>query len=241
MKWVLTCLTLLVFTVNGTSKDFVIAIEDWPPYEYVKNDTIVGFDVTIVKDVLKSMGLNAHIKVFPWVRALKYAKEGKIDAIMSLYKTKEREKFIYFPKEYLSVDQNILITFHKNRYTFDGNLKTLKNRTVIVTRGNSYGENFDNAKYISKYSVNSHSQVIGMVAKNRYPFGIVSKLPLIHLSKKLNLRDKIKILEPHVSQEALYIGFTKAKKYEKLTKEFSKALRLYKKSEKYKKLIKSYL
>lgn len=236
-------LIAIIIPTNIWANEIVIAIAEWPPYEFIdETGKPSGINVTTINESTKQLGIKIKFVQYPWSRALLYAKRGKVDGIMSLYKNTERENFFHFVPECISRDDNVLITFHKTQYTFSGNLQDLSGETVIVAKNNSYGEAFDKADYFEKYDVGSNMQILDMVAINRYPLGISSRLPLIHLARKKGIANKLKILEPPVSSDCLYMAFTKAKgdKFLALSNQIASAVKEYKNGNDYKKMIKSY-
>ena len=72
----------------------------------------------------------------------------------------------------------------------------------------------------------------------RCQIGIGNLLVLKHFSRKMGLA--IKILEPNVSRDPLFIGFTKIKDNQNLVKEFSGALNKLKLTEKYLDIVNKY-
>ena len=242
-KLAIQLLIAIIIPTNIWAQEIVIAIAEWPPYEFIdKTGKPSGINVTTIKEATKQLGIKIKFVQYPWSRALLSVKHGKVDAIMSLYKTTEREEFLYYVPEIISYDENVLITFYQNTYTFNGNLQDLSGKTIIVARNNSYGEAFDEADYFEKHDVGSNMQILDMVAVNRYPLGISSRLPLIHIARKKGITNKLKILEPPVSSYGLYIAFTKAKgdKFLVISNQIASAVKEYKDGNDYKKMIKSY-
>ena len=130
------CILIIPLEAYSDDNQITICFAEWPPYEYLENGVPTGVNITIVESVGKLMGINFKFISNSWRRCMVDVKSGKVDAIMSLYKNPKREKFLYFPDVNLSVDQNILITFHKNNFSFNGDLNSLTGKTVIVVQDN---------------------------------------------------------------------------------------------------------
>ena len=250
IKRVLLCfICILIIPLNAYSDDneITIGFAEWPPYEYMENGEPTGVNVTIVNGVGKLMGIKFKFIQNSWGRCMVNAKSGKIDAIMSLYKNPERETFLYFPDVNLSVDENILITYHKNDFSFNGDLNSLTGKTVIVVQDNSYGEQFDKAENFNKHLSYNSTQTIKLISENRIELGIVSRFPFFYIAGKHNQIDKIKILTSPGNSGELYVGFAKAAdlknkntNLKNLAEKFSGALNSYKNSDEYKSLMKMY-
>ena len=243
MKKYIGILILLLFTNNLMAKEYKIAISNWTPYEYInENQEEKGININIIKAVAKS--LNWKIKFYnrPFTRCLLEVEKGKMDAIMSVFKTPEREKFLYFPTEHINSDITILFTHKDSKLKYNGNLKSLSGLEVALERDNSYGKKFDNADYLIKQKAPNSHRLVSVITSKRYPVGIHSYYALIALAKELNSIDTIKILSPPVSKDKLYIAFTKAKgpSYEKLAQDFSEALKNFKTTPEYREIMQDY-
>ena len=243
MKKYICFLFLLLFTTNLMAKEYKITISNWPPYEHItKNQEEKGINIKIVRAVAKSLNWKVKFYNRPFSRCLLEVENGQMDAIMSIYKTPERENFLYFPTEHTNFDMAILFTSKDSNLKYDGNLKSLAGLNIAFERNNSYGEEFDNADYIIKEEIPNCRTLVSVIANKRYPVGIHSHYPLIALAKELNSLDKIKTLSPPISKDKLYIAFTKAKgpSYEKLAQDFSEALKNFKTTPEYKEIMQDY-
>ena len=66
----------------------------YPPfYFFDENKQPTGICIDIVNQVAQSMNISVQYESYPWKRMLKYGEDGKIDAVMPLFKTDEREQF----------------------------------------------------------------------------------------------------------------------------------------------------
>ena len=90
IKRLFYALTFLIFMItNVWAVEFYT--EDFPPYNYLKNDELVGIGPKIVRALAKEVGEDPKITVLPWVRAYKYAQEKQNTAIFSIVRTPKRE------------------------------------------------------------------------------------------------------------------------------------------------------
>ncbi len=95
---------------------------DYPPFEFHKTingeDKIVGFDVSLAKKVAKQLGVKLRINEMQFSSLLGALKTGKIDMIISgMNSTPARAKEVSFSKNYLSVQERMLIrTTDKNKF-----------------------------------------------------------------------------------------------------------------------------
>ena len=68
---------------------------------YKDGETIAGIGVEVTKEVFKTLGVDTQAKYAgTWDVVQENAKNGLIDAIVALYKTKEREQYLEYSIAY---------------------------------------------------------------------------------------------------------------------------------------------
>jgi polar amino acid transport system substrate-binding protein len=89
---------------------FCVESDDWAPYNYferidgVKTGKVVGYDIDIVKAILKNHQITPVFKTLHWNRCLQGAKRGSnIHVVMSAAATPERESTYLLTKPYYEV------------------------------------------------------------------------------------------------------------------------------------------
>ncbi len=77
----------------------------WPPYTYVTpQDSVAGYDVDILKQILEKHDLVSKVVMLPWKRCLHWAKHGKKYQIaLSAGSNPEREKTYLLTRYYYTV------------------------------------------------------------------------------------------------------------------------------------------
>jgi ABC-type amino acid transport/signal transduction systems, periplasmic component/domain len=113
---------------------------DYPPYEFHKTingqDKIVGFDISLARQVAKDIGVELRIKEMGFDSLLGSLKTGKVDMIVSaMTPTPEREKEVAFSKSYLTVAQKVVVRKgEENKYRsvmdFKGQKVGVKNKRL---------------------------------------------------------------------------------------------------------------
>jgi len=85
-------------------KIFNVCIDpNWPPIEYFENGKSKGIAQDVLKIVANKLNVKFNIiKTDSWKESMKLFKEGKCQILSAAIKTKEREKFAYFTKPYLT-------------------------------------------------------------------------------------------------------------------------------------------
>ncbi len=116
----------------------------YPPYYHKENGEFTGVCVDLMDRVAESLGIEIQYREYPWKRLITIAEKGHIDAIMPLFRTREREKFLYFDNLEIAKETNSFFTMRERDIDFDGKFQSLKGYTIGVVSGYSYGKNFDN-------------------------------------------------------------------------------------------------
>lgn len=94
------------------AEELPVACQEFPPYNYLDGKgNVVGSSVEIVTEVLRRMGLEAHIKLLPLNRAYEEAANGKVALLMTFARNAEREKDLYFTDSLASIE----VVFFKRR------------------------------------------------------------------------------------------------------------------------------
>ncbi|MDP3889234.1 MAG: transporter substrate-binding domain-containing protein [bacterium] len=84
---------------------------EYPPFTFIENNTIVGFDIDVVKEVVKRLGKKIEIKDMPFDALIPAIQLGTIHvAAAGLTPRPEREKTIFYTKPYMDADPFIIIS-----------------------------------------------------------------------------------------------------------------------------------
>ncbi|MFZ5569417.1 MAG: substrate-binding periplasmic protein [Thermodesulfobacteriota bacterium] len=223
-RFSLMCFFLLLPVIAWAEK-VVFVSEDYPPYEYMENGKVVGFDADIIREVCSRIGVEADFKQWPWKRAMVKVKDGSVDAIFSLFRTPEREEFLIFPAEPLSSEKNVVIV-RKGSPLKLTRLDDLKGKTVGVVVEYSYGAEFDNFSGIEKEVCKSTENMLQKLDAKRMDIAVINEHVMRYLSRKLGLQDRFDI-QFVLNEDPMYVGFSKAKggRSQELADKFSATLK----------------
>ncbi len=216
---------------------------NYPPYEMILNDKLVGIHIDLVYEIASQINLKITFESVPWARAILMLQWGDADAITFIGKNQQREAFVhYFEGNILSFAQHTLFVSKRRekKIQYTGNLQLLKPYSFVTLIGFSYGELFDKANYLDKQKVNHMEQMVQMILKNRGDIGIVNIDELKYSYKGSKILEKITFLHPPIAKTPVYIGFSKEKSHGQLAKIFAQKMNDFKKSKKYLKLLKKY-
>jgi polar amino acid transport system substrate-binding protein len=222
------------------SRQVIVVMENIPPYSYTAGDSVYGFDVELSSIIFKKLNVKPLYETHLWTQCLEMMKNREADAILTVFLTVEREKYLYFPDEYCSYEPNAFFRLKEKNITYSGSLSELKDYKIGVKTSTSYGNQFDNAKFLERDSSATQEILIRKIIEKRLEIGIGSIPVISYISRKLNYFNKITFVEPYVSVEPLYIGFSKKTENYKLAQSFSAELSILKKSLTYNYLLKKY-
>jgi polar amino acid transport system substrate-binding protein len=213
----------------------------YPPfYFFDENNQPTGICIDIVNQVARSMNLSVQYDSFPWKRMLKYGKEGRVDAVMPLFKTQERQEFLDFPETGLVDEANSFFTSTSNPIKYSGKLTDVINRKIGVIDTYSYGKEFDNTDLTDKTTVQDVNQLILLVQNKRIELGLGNSKVISYYAKKNNAADKIHFLSPPVTINPLFIGFSKKRVDQGFVDEFNMQLQNFKATKAYTDILQAY-
>ncbi|KRL85539.1 ABC transporter substrate-binding protein/permease [Lacticaseibacillus pantheris] len=91
------------YIVMGTSPDY-------PPYEFLSKNKVVGMDVEVGKRIAQDLGVKLKVKQMDFDQLLVALETGKVDMVISgMSPTSERAKHVDFSKVYYKGGQNIIV------------------------------------------------------------------------------------------------------------------------------------
>ncbi|SFD10958.1 substrate-binding periplasmic protein [Pseudoalteromonas denitrificans] len=230
--------------VIASEQKLVIAMFDFPPYEYKKGDRIDGISVRIVKAVFKKIDQPIELIELPWSRALLYLKENKIDGLFEVLWKKERTRYAEYCKEILMNETASLFTKSMVNIPYTGNLVEITPYVIGVRQDFSYGFKFDELREKGKFkklvsNVDSE-HLLRMLNQNYIDIVIGDKYGLPYVFKKIKdikKLDPIKRLSPDIESTPSYLVFSKYLLGSGIAEQFDAALKLIKNNGEYQAII----
>ncbi len=188
---------------------------DWWPFMYKNGNAIDGIGVDVTKMVLDELNISANSSyVGSWDQVQEKAKNGEIDVIVALYKTKEREKYLTFSIPYAN-DPVVVFVKSYNKSDYDGKEDLIYKKGVAMV-GDSYGQNLDDfilQKNLCLTRVLTPKEAFELVDKNKADYFLYS---LWAGKKVINQEHLVGMINSTVlSNQPFYIGFSKKSRYVK--------------------------
>ncbi|MGL4676656.1 MAG: basic amino acid ABC transporter substrate-binding protein [Brevinema sp.] len=94
--------------IIGTNAEF-------PPFEYLENNTIVGFDIDLMQAVAKELQIDIRIENLSWEGLLPALQSKKVDLIIAgMTATEDRKKIVNFSDTYYVAQEQMIILHQDN-------------------------------------------------------------------------------------------------------------------------------
>ncbi|MGL5231319.1 MAG: transporter substrate-binding domain-containing protein [Cetobacterium sp.] len=108
---------------------------EFPPFEYIENGEIKGFDIDLIKEIGKILNKEIVLKNIQFDGLIPALQTGKLDAIIAgMTVTAEREKNINFSNPYYTSKQLLIVNKNNDLSTLE-NLKGHKIGVVLRCTG----------------------------------------------------------------------------------------------------------
>lgn len=246
-------LLLAVHTAMADRKTIKLATEEWPPFSYYDHDKkqISGLSTEIIQETFKRMKISIkENKSHSWIRTQTLVYEGAIDAAYTASISEERKKHCYFPTEPVITSQWVLFIKKENKERLTFNKFTdLKDKKLGLIKGYNYPADFN--RYIRKNSLIDEVLLetvnIKKLIGGRFDYMPAVLETTLYLSKNhpdLKEREAYKKLHYFPTPLAttdFYLIFSKKTVTKDFVDKFSKALKEFKKTDAYQKILKKYL
>jgi len=245
----LACLHLvpvfLAMTASAARADtLVLAAADTRPTAYLVDGRPTGMLVDLVTEAYRRAGHSVEVKLMPWARCLKEAETGEVDGVFSSFKLPERERFLAFSNEPLTIRVIAFFARPESTERFDGDLAAMRDVRIGVITGTSYGENFDAAV---RDGVLRNVERTNSIESNlrKLVFGRVDLVPSYRIvaldtARRLQLLAQIREISPPLDSVPTYLAFTKVRDLRKWSNDFDAAMASMKQDGTYDRIIQRY-
>ncbi|MCP3876584.1 MAG: transporter substrate-binding domain-containing protein [Desulfobacteraceae bacterium] len=243
LKFILFCFLFLISSSSWSfaqEEKIVAVFPTWKPYGYVENGKATGFEIEIFREVMRILNRKVKFAHQPWKRCLYSMQKGRADVIVSALKVEKRKEYLFYPDEPISLSRTALFTTIDKKILFNGSFENLKSYTIGITRGFSYGHEFDSSDFLQKDESTETSSIVVKVLFGRNELGAGNIAVIKSIAKENNSLERIKFLNPLLHSQRLYVGFSKIKKHQELSVLFSKTLSEFKHTNHYFRIMKKY-
>jgi len=208
----------------GKSVAVVSGHPDWKPIMWRDGDKISGIGPEVTRMVFGGINVEVDSRyVGSWDVVQEKAKNGEIDAIVALYKTKEREEYLYYSIPYTT--DPIVLFFNSGKRFVYSQKESLIGKKGVATIGDSYGQGMDD--FIVQANLNiirvyTPGEAFLMLKEGKADYFIYS----LYAGQKVIAELGLSGLEESevVSNQPFYIGISKKSPYAKYMGEINASL-----------------
>lgn len=205
---------------------------DDEPYSFRQADgKVAGFDIDLMREILRRTGCTAVFVEMPWARALVELEAGRLDILPGSFRSKQRDAYAHFSIPSLQ-SQNVLYLGPKARAQY--HLITLDDIVGTTFRlgvqiGVSYGDKFETLKADPLFKVNQVPVTLRRKAWKMMELGRIDGMIADEASatlelQQLGLADKVKPSGVIVSTTTSMVAFSKRTVSSQFVTSFNKAL-----------------
>jgi len=149
MKHIIIILTLFICSAASGSQKLMVLTEDWPPFNYKEDNSIVGISTDIVIAALNKAELAYTLHLYPWKRAYQVTLDHSHTLLFTTSRTKQREQLFKWIGPLFS--RKIVMYKLKTRNDIHINkLEDLKKYKLGILRGGSVEEYLQSRGFQSK-------------------------------------------------------------------------------------------
>jgi ABC-type amino acid transport substrate-binding protein len=105
---------------------------DYPPFCYIEHDTIVGFEIDVIKEIAQRMDVKINLVDMPFLMLLPGLSQGKFDVIAGGITPNPQQNKVLFTQPYYQGDPLVIVALPTQKAH---NLEDLHGKTVIVNDG----------------------------------------------------------------------------------------------------------
>jgi polar amino acid transport system substrate-binding protein len=180
-----------------------------PPMSSLEDGQLKGASVEIAKIVISSIPTEVRVTYAgPWNDVLNQAKEGKLDFVMGVFKTADRQAYLDFSIPYYSVPVSVCVkdgaAFPFTRWD------DLMGRRGLMGIGESYGQDFDSF-------ATEHLNITRMPLKDcftalvegRADYLVVGQMAGMTASWQYGVDDDVEFLDIPVTTQSYHIAVSK--------------------------------
>jgi polar amino acid transport system substrate-binding protein len=168
---VLATLLLALGTPAVAETLLIGAEDDWFPYCALKNGSIQGMSVDIVKAAFAATDTAIELRSYPYPRCMQMARKGQLVACFNTAADARTAADYLLPQTPL-FSEDILLWAHAPQSTPVTDLNLLSGKKIAVTLGYEYGPRFDSNQQMLRIPVRKDLYGFLMLQKQRVDYSV---------------------------------------------------------------------
>nr|WP_298147786.1 transporter substrate-binding domain-containing protein [uncultured Pseudomonas sp.] len=202
-----------------------IVSEAWPPYIYEENGELHGLDYEATRIVLQRLGVQAEWQLLPWKRCSLAVKQGKADAILGTYRTRESESLMIFPSEPLSRIDLVLFYAKARPHPFQA-IDDLRGLRIGVSDRYRYSDRaFAESQLFIREQAPNHAANFGKLMRERVNLVVNDRYTGGFVLERMGLSAAVTYYPQVLGRDSLYLGLRRNADLESLAEAFARELR----------------
>lgn len=157
-----------------------------------------GYYVDLVAQILRLSGYDVETKIYPWKRAIRMAREHKVDVLPGVWLDENQYPFLQFFQDVVLNYDLISFFVTENSPIENGMIQNMKGKIVGFYRSGAYGSKLFNEKAFKRYEIKGVDQAIKMLFAGRIDSYLadVQTTETVIKNELPQFIGKYKILEP---------------------------------------------
>jgi len=186
---------------------------EYPPYLWrdpQNPNVLIGANADLLKAVGESLGLKVEVLYGgPWSRAQEEVRTGRIDLLAGYFLTQARQQEMDFVKPPFLHTPSVVWVRQDAAFAYRS-WSDLRGHTGGTLVSNSHGQQFDDyaSANLTLEAVPSARQAFEKLLHKRNDYVIYEQYPGMALARTLGMEKQLKVLEPPVSSEGLYLALS---------------------------------
>lgn len=214
-------------TPAGQCREIVYAANpSYPPYHWKVNEGVyAGASIELLALVVPP-GVTLKPLVLPWKRALEWARQGKVDLLLSLRITPERSEYLKFTT-HQAFPNPIVVFVRTDRMFVFNSWADLKGKRGGISLGDTFGNGFD--EYLRRELTFEEAPTMEnnfvKLDTGRIDYFVTSQYVGKAYAAQNPQRSDITFLAPPISEMGIHFGFSRASPCAALSEQVSRRLR----------------
>ncbi|MCG8683481.1 MAG: transporter substrate-binding domain-containing protein [Desulfobacterales bacterium] len=171
----------------------------YPPYEYLdERSRPSGFNVDITQAIAREMGMDIVIRLGPWSQVRSELESGKIDALMGMFNTRERDKLVDFSIPHFIASYAVFVRDGSNIES----ISDAKDKAIILQKGD-LGHDYvvENAISTNLILKTDMDTVFSLLAQGIGDCAVVSRLQGLILLKEKEIKNIVAVGAPIIQRK----------------------------------------
>ena len=209
---------VIIFTISCSKKEDILYVgtnAEFQPFEYLEDGKIVGFDIDLITEIAKMIGMKIEVKNLAFDGLIPALQAKKVDIIIAgMTATEDRRQFVNFTEPYYTSKQAIVLPLDNTTITtFDD----LVGKKVGVVLGFTGDIAVTDIKEIDVQRYNGSSEAILALKANKIDAVVLDYEPAYNYAIQ---NSELKMIDTDLAEEtyAIALGLDDTELLEKINK-----------------------